>query len=121
MKNLFISAFTLISVGVSAQVSLTNQGMTEYMIEQRIEYVKKPFDSLKLYDSNLCATIIYDAEKYPGETICLGFTEPKDTSYIDAWYETSKYKVFVHIPMSTWTYEAGDELDEEYLILYPIK
>ena len=120
MKNLFISALILVSIGLSAQVSITNQGRTDSMIEQRLEYIKKPFDSLKLYDSNLCATIIYDADKYPDEIICLSFTEPQDTSYINAWYETSKYKVFVHIPMSTWNYEGADTLDEEYLILSPI-
>ena len=78
MKNLFISVLTLVSIGASAQVALTNQGMTEYMIEQRLKYV-------------------------------------------EALYETSKYNVFIHMPMSTWNYEAGDELSEEYLILYPIK
>ena len=121
MKNLFISALTLVSIGLSAQVSLTNQGMAEYMIEKRLENINKPFDSLKLYDSNLCATIIHDASQYPGEILCLEVNEPKDLSYTDVFYETSRYKVFIHMPMSIWEYEAGDELDEEYLILYPIK
>jgi len=121
MKNLFISALTLVSIGLSAQVSLTNQGMTEYMIEQRLEYIDKPFDSLKLYDSNLSATIIFDAKQYPGEILFLGYDQPEDLSYIQGWYETSKHRVFVHVPVSTWNYEAADELDEEYLILYPIK
>jgi len=121
MKNLFISVLTLVSIGASAQVSLTNQGMTEYMIEQRLEYIDKPFDSLKLYDSNLSATIIHDAVQYPDEIIASIYYTPKDSSYIEALYETSKYNVFIHMPMSTWNYEAGDELSEEYLILYPIK
>jgi hypothetical protein len=121
MKNLFISVLTLVSIGASAQVALTNQGMTEYMIEQRLKYVDKPFDSLKLYDVNLCTTIIYDAVQYPGEILCSSVYVPEDLSYSDAFYETSRYKIFIHMPEDLWDYEAGDELGEEYLILYPIK
>jgi len=121
MKNLFISALTLVSIGLSAQVSLTNQGMAEYMIEKRLEYISKPFDSLKLYDSNLSATIVFDAKEYPGEILSRYYYMPKDSTYVEALYETSKYNVIIHTPISTWEYEAGDELDEEYLILYTIK
>ena len=121
MKNLFISSLMLVSIGLSAQVSITNQGRTESMIEQRLEYIMKPFDSLKLYDINLCTTIIYDATQYPGEILCLDVYVPEDESYTDALYETSKYKVFIHMPEDLWDYEAGDTLGEDYLILYPIK
>ena len=98
MKNIFISALILISIGLSAQVSITDQGRTASMIEQRLEYIKKPFDSLKLYDSHLCATIIYDAVQYPHEILCLDVYVPEDESYTEALYETSKYQVFIHMP-----------------------
>ena len=121
MKNIFISTLILISIGLSAQVSITNQGRTASMIEQRLEYIKKPFDSLKLYDSDLCSTIIYDAARYPDELLCLDVYEPEDSSYIDVLYETSKYKVFIHTPEYFWDYEGADTLDEEYLIFYPLR